>query len=180
MRLIDMTCPHCGSALKVDVDRQKAFCQYCNQAFDRWWSQTCSLRKRRANWLRVWKRPTSRANGSRQLPTTKKQKQIIFTWLGLPLDIYVSTPSKHSNIQQAKHQQENAYFAHHTTLGVLLDSWLYSIQITNPTQQSLALLFTCEFLFHVEHSIKYQLFPCSNSSLTLSPLKFQDHIIYLP
>ena len=29
MRLIDMTCPHCGSALKVDADRQKAFCQYC-------------------------------------------------------------------------------------------------------------------------------------------------------
>ena len=24
-----MTCPHCGSALKVDADRQKAFCQYC-------------------------------------------------------------------------------------------------------------------------------------------------------
>lgn len=30
MRLIDMTCPHCGSALKVDADRQKAFCQYCD------------------------------------------------------------------------------------------------------------------------------------------------------
>ena len=29
MRLIDMICPHCGSALKVDADRQKAFCQYC-------------------------------------------------------------------------------------------------------------------------------------------------------
>ena len=24
-----MTCPHCGSALKVDADRKKAFCQYC-------------------------------------------------------------------------------------------------------------------------------------------------------
>ena len=29
MKLIDTTCPKCGANLRVDADRQSAFCEYC-------------------------------------------------------------------------------------------------------------------------------------------------------
>lgn len=29
MKLIDTTCPHCGSALKVDAENKNAVCEYC-------------------------------------------------------------------------------------------------------------------------------------------------------
>lgn len=29
MKLIDTTCPKCGADLRVDADRQSAFCEYC-------------------------------------------------------------------------------------------------------------------------------------------------------
>ncbi len=29
MRMINLTCPHCGAELTVDAERQQAFCQYC-------------------------------------------------------------------------------------------------------------------------------------------------------
>lgn len=32
MKLIDMTCPHCGANLKVDADQNTAVCEYCGSA----------------------------------------------------------------------------------------------------------------------------------------------------
>ncbi len=32
MKLIEMTCPHCGAVLKLDPTRKKAFCEYCGCA----------------------------------------------------------------------------------------------------------------------------------------------------
>ena len=29
MKLIDTTCPKCGANLRIDADRQSAFCEYC-------------------------------------------------------------------------------------------------------------------------------------------------------
>ncbi len=29
MKVIDMTCPHCGAKLKVDKDSDHAVCEYC-------------------------------------------------------------------------------------------------------------------------------------------------------
>ncbi|WP_029319231.1 YARHG domain-containing protein [Butyrivibrio sp. AE3004] len=29
MKLIDLTCPHCGSLLRIDADRERAFCEHC-------------------------------------------------------------------------------------------------------------------------------------------------------
>lgn len=32
MRLINMTCPNCGSKLQIDLDNKQATCQYCGNA----------------------------------------------------------------------------------------------------------------------------------------------------
>ena len=29
MKLIDTTCPKCGANLRIDADRNQAFCEYC-------------------------------------------------------------------------------------------------------------------------------------------------------
>lgn len=29
MRLLDMTCQHCGALLKVDIDKKRAICNHC-------------------------------------------------------------------------------------------------------------------------------------------------------
>ena len=33
MKLVDMTCPHCGASLKVDPDARECTCEFCNSKF---------------------------------------------------------------------------------------------------------------------------------------------------
>ena len=29
MKIIDMTCPHCGAYLKIDSEKTQAYCEHC-------------------------------------------------------------------------------------------------------------------------------------------------------
>ena len=107
MKLIDTTCPKCGANLRVDADRQSAFCEYCGAQLliddevhhlqiDNAESAGYAFEKGRQRAQQEMQMPREYSAP----PATKKNKKIVWWVLGwififpIPLTIIISRNKK--------------------------------------------------------------------------------------